>query len=892
MSSPPIKIFETKLHPPSIVETQVLREKLVEQIAGAAAKLVLVQAPAGFGKTTAMSQAAQRFEARGIATTWITLDEADNDLPRFISSLGAAVTRLGAELDHDNGPLDAISALAALETPFVLFLDDVEVLHERGVLGRMRELIDNLPRHGKVVLGSRTLPEVGVGRLRARGELLEIDTDSLRFDLAETRAFFNLRAKGAIGFETVLQLHRKTEGWVAAIWLASMALAREGADAGFVERFSGSERGLADYLVEDVLARQPQRFRDFLLRTSVLQQLDPSVCQVLCPRLDCNAILAQLEASNLFLTRVSATQPQAQAWRYHSLFADFLRNQLVREHPDLVPRLHLAASGWYESQNRPVPAINHAIEGGDHPLALDLLETHAERFLDQGRMRMLSRWFSQIPEELLADHPMLAVISAWATCFTKGPWIAMAQLEQSNCHNSPLPTVRANAQALSPVLLAMQDRFDEAYDAGCTALAQPMAALMPFAQGTLLNAMAGTLSIVGDPQESHRLIQSARQNQGERSNFNRMYSESLEGIHDLHEGRLRQAIARFRIAVDATHVVSYNHSHGNAWAGVLYACVLYEINQLKQAEHLLNVYLPLARDVGFSNHMIMGYVMRSRILFEQGEVDAAFECLETLEFLGYSRTLPRVVASARMQRSFLLLLQGHAARSRDELNRADDPTIWDRERRQRLLAHDLDYLTLARARWDLHFGDARMALPTLDIEIAQATRLSRRRRLLKLQLLRALALHRVGEVAAATEEMVQVMQTACLEGYMRLILDEGPVVGPLVDRCHRLAQDNASAALSDPIMTEYLMRLHQILGPNVEAGEPAADLPVLSEPLTQKEIRVLELLAEGYSNSAMSEKLFISDSTVRTHLRNINTKMGTKSRTQALALGRRMGVIR
>jgi hypothetical protein len=179
------------------------------------------------------------------------------------------------------------------------------------VLGLVREIVEHLPRGGQVVIGSRSLPDLGLGRLRARGQLMEIDTDRLRFSLEETSAFFSLRrpqAEGALPLDMLAQLHRKTEGWVAAIWLASMALERHGTETGFVERFSGSDRAVADYLAEDVLAHQPPEIRDFLLRTSILRQLDASVCQALCPRMDCAAILEQLAASNLFVTRVGGNE--------------------------------------------------------------------------------------------------------------------------------------------------------------------------------------------------------------------------------------------------------------------------------------------------------------------------------------------------------------------------------------------------------------------------------------------------------------------------------------------------------------------------------------------------------------------------------------------------------
>jgi len=881
-------ILETKLNPPAFAVTQVLRSAISEQIATAAVKLILVRAPAGFGKTTAMAQSRQRIEATGVATAWLTLDRADNDVSRFLRCLSEAVQRLGVDEPPDHAPFDAVAALAAHDSPFTLFLDDFEVVQEPAVLGLIREVIDHLPRQGQIVIGSRGLPDLGLGRLRARGQLVEIDTDRLRFNLEETSAFFGQRVGQTLPADMLTQLHRKTEGWVAAIWLASMALERHGLETGFVERFSGSDRAVADYLAEDVLDHQPKEIRDFLLRTSILRQLDASVCQTLNPRADCAAILDQLAASNLFITPV--TGGAAPTWRYHSLFADFLRAQLVRERPDDVARLHLAASGWYESQGRPVPAIDHAIEGGDHPYALMLLDGHAEQFLDQGRMRMLSRWFSAIPEHQLRARPFLQLIALWAFCFTTGPWDAMKKLEQSGCTESPIPEVRASARTLVPLLLAMQDRYDEAYEAGRESLSRLPTGL-PFADSARLNAMANIISVVGNQHESQRLLDEARSRQGN-STFNRMYTESLEGMLDLQGGRLRQASARFRMAVDSTHAVTYNHSHGNAWAGVLYAGVVYEANDLPQANHLLNVYLPLARDVGLPDHMILSHVMRSRIAFHAGDIDAASQALTELEYLGHARQLPRVVAGAKLERSRMLLLQGNGPASRDELARADDPALWERERRQRLPAHDLDYLALAKARWEISFGDPRVALTMLDAELHAALCMARVRRALKLRVLRALALQRAGDLAAAIDVIGSVLQTASQEGFMRLLVDEGPDVGLLVQRYVTATQETSASTPGDPILADYLQRLLQVLGP---VAVPDAEAPTIDsdkEPLTRKETRLLQLLAEGYSNSAMAEKLFVSDSTVRTHLGNINIKLDAKSRTQAVAIARKLGVIR
>ncbi len=884
--------LSAKINPPGTTPSQVLRSPVCERICHAStAKLVLVRAPAGFGKTTAMLQSRARMEAGGTDTAWLTLDRADNDVPRFLACLGEAVARMAAD---DFGGGDPLDALAHHASPFVLFLDDFELIQEPAVLGLVREIIDNLPRRGQLVIGSRALPDLGLGRLRARGQLVEVDAEHLRFSIDETTEFFRLRGGAALQPHVLEQLHRKTEGWVAALWLASMALERHGAGSDFIERFSGSNRAIADYLAEDVLAHQSVEVREFLLRTSILRHLSAPLCQALNPRSNSARILEQLEAANVFLTPIAGEGPgEERAWRYHSLFADFLQAQLLRLHPEEFARLHLAASGWYESQGRPVPAIDHAIEGGDFPHALNLLDQQADNFLAQGRMRLLARWFSVVPEEALHAHPRLQVSAVWASCFTQGPWEAMTRLERSGAERSADAAVRAHVNALRPLLLAMMDRYEEAYTAGRESLAR-LPSCNPLADSVLTNAMASVMSVMGEYHEAHRLLDAARAARGA-SSFVRTYTESMEGLLDLQEGRLRQASARFRMVLTKAHGAGFNHHSGNAWAGVLYASAIYEENQLEQAEHLLNIYLPLARDVGLPDHMIASHAMRSRIAFYRGDIDAAFQVLTELEYLGHQRQLPRVVCSAKLERARMLMLQGNGQAAREELARADDPEVWSRVKRQRLPAHETDDMAVGRLRWDIFFGDARAALPRIEEEIAQDQARGRHRRVLKLRVLQALAQQRSGDHAAAAQTIGEVLHLTCPEGFMRLILDEGESVGTLLQRFHAHGADPGTAR-NDPIFDDYLQRLLDAAGPAAplaEAGMPTSPpADTLQEPLTRKEIRVLQLLAEGYSNSTMAEKLFVSDSTVRTHLRNINMKLGAKSRTQAVAIARKLAVIR
>lgn len=874
----------------SLVERRAITER-VER--AASAKLVLVRAPAGFGKTTALRQIHNQLQAAGVATAWITLDAADNDLPRFLSCLAEAVARLHVHEEAMQGPdADAVALLSQEGPPFALFLDEFEVLQAPAVIGLVREVIEHLPRGGQLVIGSRSLPDVGLGRLRVRGQLAEIGVDVLRFSVDETAEFLRLRGLPPLPPEALDALHGKTEGWIAALLLASMALDRHGEAVDFIHRLSGSGGAIAEYLAEDVLERQTPDVREFLLRTSILRQLSAPLCQALLPRIDCARMLERLQASSLFLLPVETAGDEPN-YRFHSLFANFLRAQLAREHPDALLRLHLAASGWYESVGRPVPAIDHAIEGGDFPHAITLLAQNAQRFLEQGRIRLLARWFASMPPAVLREQPLMQAIHVWALLFTQGPTEAMTLLAESGIEPSEDPVIRAHVNALRPLLLAMLDRYDEANEVGRAGLAR-LPTAVAFADTVLTNCMAHVTSVMGEKREAQRLLDEARKTQNS-SVFNRMYTESTEGLLDFERGRFRQAMARFRIAVDSTtREDDYSHTSGNAWAGVLYASAMYEANEFETVDRLLNVYLPLARDVGLPDHMIASHAMRSRLLFWRGDVDGASRVLTELETLGHLRKLPRVVATAKLERARMLIRQGNAHGAKEELDRADDAALWARVARQRLPAHDVLDMGIARMRWDVHFGDAADVVRRVDHDLPAVDAEARVRRSRKLRVLKAMALWRLQSTDAAAEVMHGVLLEGSREGFVRLIVDEGPLVaGPI----HMvLTQLKAAATPADPILLEYVQRLLDALGPNALAAEapPGAkrEMPWQVEPLTQKEMQVLKLLAEGYSNSAMSEKLFVSDSTVRTHLRNINMKLGAQNRTQAVSLARRYGLIR
>lgn len=893
---PTNNLLDAKLNPPSASSTQVTRTRVTNLVCSArASRLVLIRAPTGFGKTTAMLQCHLQLEQMEVQTAWLTLDQADNDAARFLHCLGAALGDIVPDAPGDLAPDDAVShlvsRLARYEGSFVLFIDEFEVIREQGVQDLVREIIQHLPRNGQIVIGTRNVPDLGLGRLRARGHLLEIDADQLRFSVAETEEYITGRRGIELNPADLLRLHQKTEGWIAGLWLASAALARHEGKTDFIARFSGSNSTVTEYLTEDVLNLQLPEVRDFLLRTSILKHLSPSLCRALVPQVDSAVLLTKLEADNILITRIEGEE---HSYRYHSLFAGFLQAQLAHEAPEELSKLHRAAAHWFEQQQRWVPAIDHTLEGGDIGHAIALLAAHALGLLEAGRMRLLSCWFDLIPASAMVQHAHLQIIHLWAICCTRGPWEAMARLRSSYLESSTAPDVWPHVMALRPMLLAMMDRTEEAYTLGMESLAK-LPSGDAFADSTLLVSLAWMCSAKNLHSEALQLLDLDPRLRGSHADsLNHTHFESVEGMVALFEGRLREATARFRIAVSSSQSTARDFTNGNAWAGILYTTTVYERNDLAQATTLLRVYVPLVRDIGFPDHVTLGYRMLSRIAFEAGDVDQAFQILAELEWLGRQRQLPRVVASARLERSRAQLLQGHAEAAQIELERASDPSLWAPIRHLRLMANDLEYPELTRLRWEAQVGDAAAALKGLDNEINTALAARRHHRALKLNLLRAVSLERGGDRAGALSCLHDALRTCCDEGFVRIVLDEGPTVGILVRQLLAQAQVK-NTSTRDPIFIDWLQHLVLSFGSSLpeQSSNTRGTSPEMYQldSLTQKEMEILKLLGEGYSNSAMAEKLFVSESTVCTHLRNIYSKFGVRSRMQAVRIGRGLGLL-
>jgi LuxR family maltose regulon positive regulatory protein len=856
------------------------------------AKLVVIRAPAGFGKTAVMLQMREAIAKTGTRTAWLTLDDLDNNVPRFLGFIGAAFERvLATEMASSPGSSDAalglLERIASSGEPFAIFVDDFEAVHDPAVLAILREIIDSLPPAGQLIVGSRVIPNLGLARLRALGQLFEIEPKQLRFSREEMREYLIDRRGLKLDRTDLARLYNATEGWATALSLVCVALSRRDDPRAFIAEFSGSNAALADYLAEDVLSGLAEPLRLFLLETGVLSELSAALCDFVRGRDDSAAMLEELERAHLFLIPLD---DQRHLYRYHSLFADFLRAQLRRTFPERIPILHRAASRWYLDQQRPIAAIEHALAGDDPRAAVTILSRHARTILHNGRARLLARWLGGIDSALLASHPELRAIHLWALFFSQEPEQALSQLDTIETEPDHDPAIAADLLALRPLLLLRMDRFDEAFEAGvrnAAALADSKA----FSFGILANSIATMQIVEGRENAARRMLDEAGQiDEGNGNPVGTIYSACSEGMVDLMQGRLRQAVSRFQFAERRlAPPSSVEDVSGNAVAGVFHAIAAYEMNDWEIAERRLKVHLPAIKEQGFPDQIIIGTLALVRIVFYRGDIDGAWKLLTELEYLARRSHWPRALATARLERSRLVLMRGDVAAARRELEQADVPGLWERVERFSMIANDLHTLRIAQLRLMIHAGEASAAAPLLREAIGRAQRAQRHRRVLQARILLALALHAMENRDAAFETIHEALRDASGEGFVRLFVDEGDMAAALIQQfAHASASFNIARATR-----EHIDKLLVAFGQSREESGQGIALSGagMTEALTRKEFQVLKLLAEGLSNDAMATRLFVSETTVRTHLRNINSKLGAGNRTQAVSIARRLGLI-
>ena len=904
-------LLATKLHVPRPQPGFVPRPRLVQALSqGLAWGRVLICAPAGFGKTSLLADWAR---SGGRPVAWLGLDTGDNDPARFWRYVVAALDQAQPGIAERLGPLlgppaprsfeglatALINELAAQpgQDEVLLVLDDYHLVDAGPVHESVAFLLENLPPGLLLVVSSRADPPLPLARLRARGQLAELRAAEFRFTTEEAAALLGATAGPVLPDTAVEALTARTEGWAAGLQLAALSLRGRTDAAGFVAAFSGSHRFVLDYLADEVLDGQPGPVRAFLLETSVLERLSGELCDAVTGRSGSQAMLQDIERAGLFLVPLDEVRGW---WRYHHLFADLLRARLEQEQPGRVQELHRAAAAWSDEHDLGDDAVRHALAAGDAAWAAQLVERYVDSLLRRSEGVTLRRWLSTLPVEVQRARPRLclaqgfnAVVSGQVEAIEPHLDDAERAFAATGSQRSEPPVgpaggVLANVPAGIAFLRAELARLrgDAARAIDWDRQARAQLGESDFYLRTLVRANLAVADwLRGQLGQAERGLAEAL---AERRAAGEGYL-ATRVCHDLGQvqraqGNLDAALATYRQALDIAGEVSSQPPHlGMAHVGL--AEVLYERDEVAAALDHATRGVTLCRQLAFTPPLAAGLAILARIRQAHGDAAAAIAAMGEA---GQVELSPQVVALLNpvpSQRARLLLAQGDVTAASQwakaaGLSPGDEPD-YPREPAYLLLARVL----LAQDRP----GPALTLLQRLLTTAASQGRIGN---VIEIQALRALALAARGDHAGALGALAEAVTVACPQGYVRVFADEGAAMRALLTRLSAAQKDQRAPARGvDPDYLAGLLRACGQAGAAPPSRRAAAALSGMAEPLTDREVEVLRLLAAGRSNQRIAHELVVALDTVKKHVTHVLGKLGATNRTEAVARARQLGLI-
>ena len=907
-------LLATKLHVPRPRPDLVPRPQLAERLdEGLARGLMLVCAPAGYGKTVLLADWARRGQQ---PVAWLSLDVGDNDPARFwrhgVAALDQCRPGLAERVGQLLGP-PAPSSYEGLVTALInelatgpdadralLVLDDYHLIDSAAVHESLGFLIEHRPPELHLVLASRSDPPLALARLRGRNQLAELRAAELRFTADEAAALLRQGAAEscvALPETAVAALAARTEGWAAGLQLAALSLRGQPDAAGFVAAFTGTHRFILDFLAEEVLEQQSDQVRTFLLETSVLERLSGELCDAVTGRPGGQALLEQVERAGLFLVPLDEVRGW---WRYHHLFADLLRARL-QEQPGQAALLHRNAAAWYDDHEMADDAIRHAVAAGEMAWAARLIEQHFdELFYLRGEGVTVQRWLSALPGDLVRTRPRLLLAQALLAFYsgrteTEEPLLDAAEQAYASAAEEPFePTVgRAGSMLVNvPALIAIRRGFL----AQLRGDAEDTAA---FASRALAESKEGEWLL---SSTARRFLAVAEWLRGRLTEAEGAFATSIAGWQEAGQpsltvwhryqlaqvqrglGRLDTAIQTYEQALraDAAPGRPPSPTVGLVYVGL--AEVAYQRNELDSALRYVTEGIALERQFLPGTSPVAGLVMLAWIRQAAGDPAGTLEAIGEVEHAAPATA--GVLNPAPAQHARLLLAQGDvtaAARWTQETGlHAEDEPRYPREP---------GYLVLARVL--LAQQRPAEALALLDRLHAAAVAQKRVGSVIEAGALRALALAALGQDAAAVNALADVLTLACPQGYVRVFADEGPPMAALLTRliaAQRVGQGAAGVPLG------CLARLQRafdvgLTRPGPRSGTAPTAVPGLVEQLTSRELEVLEMLAAGRSNQAIADQLVVTLDTVKKHVSHVLGKLGAANRTEAVTRARELSLI-
>ena len=886
-----VPVAKTKLLIPPRRSDWVLRPRLLKLLdKGAKRRLTVVSAPAGFGKTTLVTSWLHGLASKNGRETriaWLSLESDDNDLIRFLSCLIAAlqtidpgigqtvISYFGAPrvpgLDHLMRLL--INDLSALPGKNVLVLDDYHLIRNQELQSAVALFLELLPSQVHVVISTREEPMLSLPKLRAGREVTEIRLQDLRFTREETVAFLKRTMGLALSSDSARLLEDRTEGWVAGLQMAALSLRgridRSGSDpiSVLVDALGGGQRDIIDYLASEVLRQQPAEVRSFLQQTAILDRFNASLAEAVTGIEDGQSMLAQIERANLFLIPLD---DRRNWYRYHHLFADFLRAELT---PAEQTSLHSRASHWHEEHDSTSEAIKHALAARDYVAAVGLIRRGAQEANRDGQFGTMLGWVNALPEEVVRSHIDLLVHKGW-TLFLRGEIVtgeAYAALAVQNQGPDDPPFLRGMLLAFR-AFLALQ-RGDPARAIGFAEEA------IEQLKGTESYYRASALSYLGQAQrlvgERDKAIETLREaicvSQQINNHISRLAALGYLVVLLYQQGQLREAL---HLCEEAAREYSDSRGRPLPVAGLVHVTLgtlYYELNALERADEHLRTGISLCEQTWLAYPALLGHLTKARLHRVRGEMDATWETLVVAKRLARATENPRYERLALAVTAELQLREGLVAKAAATLAELP-PKAKARSKHENLV---YARLLLGQKRPDA----ALELLKELEESARDEGRLGN---LISVNLLQAMAHRAAGHFDSAIGTLKQAVDLAAPEGYQRVFLDERDAIESLLNQI----DDSGSAFLSS-LLASFSAVSHE----DSESRPVSSSRMAMVEPLTRTQVSIIRLVAEGLSNRDIASRLSITAGTAKWHLSQIYSKLNVSSRTQALAQAKRAGLI-